>query len=185
MESRFPRLSLAGVVVTQSLIAVAFLGGAGSVIVAPGLSTAVAASLPEYAGLREPLLATTIVFTVFGLIVLTMVAMLVQRMHRRTLMRRTSLLCIDVVVAANVGAIVVVVVGSVVIGSAQAGSPILALLQATAVLALVVLARLALVFRSRLRREMSTPLESAETDRRTSAAEKHEASHRRSSTWSS
>ncbi|MFE6966326.1 DUF2975 domain-containing protein [Agromyces sp. NPDC057679] len=185
MESGFPRLSLAVVVVTQSLIAVGFLGGAGFVIVAPGLSAAVAASLPEFAALREPLLATTIAFTVLGLIVLTMVALLVQRVHRGTVMARTSLRCIEVIVAASVGAIVVVVVGSVVIGNAQAGSPILALLQAAAVLALVVLARLALIFRSRLRRALSTPLESAETDWRTSAGEKDETPHRRSSTWSS
>jgi hypothetical protein len=57
MNYDLPRPSLALVIVTQVLLGALFLIGIGAVVLLPGFSASVAASLPEYADLQAPLLA--------------------------------------------------------------------------------------------------------------------------------
>ena len=150
MDPPRSRPSLGLVIVTQLLLAALFVVGVGTVILLPGFSASVAASLPEYADLRTPLLALAIAFTVLALISLAMIALLVHRIYRGTVLARTSLLWVDVIVASLACAVRVVIIGFVVISDGQAGSPFLALAQAVVCLTLVVLACIMLVLRSLL-----------------------------------
>lgn len=151
MSHNLPRPSLALVIVTQSLLGALFFVGIGVIALLPGLSADVAVSLPEYAELRAPLLALSIALTVLALVALAMVALLVHRIHQGTMLARSSLLRVDVIVGSLVCAGVLIVVGFVVISIGQAGSPFLALIQVVAFLALSALAYVTLVLRSLLR----------------------------------
>lgn len=151
MDYGLPRPSLVLVVITQSLLGALFLIGLGGIALLPGFATNVAVSLPEYADLRDPLLAVAISMTVLGLVALAMVSLLVHRIHRGTVLTRPSLLWVDVIVSAVACAVVLVITGFVVISNGQAGSPFLALVQAMAFLTLLALGCIALVLRSLLR----------------------------------
>lgn len=151
MNQNLPRPSLVLVIVMQSAVGALFLVGIGALALLPGLSADVATSLPEYAGLRMPLLALATAITVLGLVSLVMIALIVCRIRRGTVRAPASLLWVNVLVGSLVTAAVLVATGFVVIGNGQAGSPFLALVQLVGILALVVLAHIAVVFRSRLR----------------------------------
>ncbi len=149
------------VFVTQALLGALFVVGVGAVILLPGISSSVATSLPEYAGLRTPLLAVAMAFTVLGLVTLVMISLLVHRIYRATILTRTSLLWVDSIVASLACAVIVVLISFVVVSNGQAGSPFVALLQAMTSLTLAVLACITLVLRSLLQR---TIMISAELD---------------------
>lgn len=151
MHDAPPRPALALVIATQALLATQFVVGVAAIALLPAFSADVAASLPEYAELRTPLLAATIALIVLALIVLAMAALLVHRIRRGTVLTRSSLLWVDVIVASLVCAVTLVIVASTVIGDGQAGSPFLALVQIMAGLGLIALACITLVLRSLLR----------------------------------
>ncbi len=151
MNYDLPRPSLALVIVTQVLLGALFLIGIGAVVLLPGFSASVAASLPEYADLQAPLLALSIAFTVLSLIALAMVALLVLRIHHGTMLTHPSLLWVDVIVATLACAVLLTITGFVVISNGQAGSPFIALIQAMTCLALIATACITLVLRSLLR----------------------------------
>jgi Protein of unknown function (DUF2975) len=150
MDQPLSRPSLALVLFTQLLLAALILVGVGTVVFLPGFSANVAASLPEYADLRTPLLALALAFTVLALISLAMIALLVHRIYSGNVLARTSVLWVDVIVASLACAVAVVIIGFFVISDGQAGSPFLALAQAVVCLTLVVLACIMLVLRSLL-----------------------------------
>lgn len=151
MNLHLPRPPLALVVATEALLGVLFLVGLGAIALLPSFSANVATSLPEYADLRDPLLAIAITLTILGLIALAMVALLVHRIYSGTVLTRASVLWVDVLVATAGCAVVLIVAGFVVISSGQAGSPFLALVQAMACLTLMAVACITLVLRSLLR----------------------------------
>ena len=151
MDHDLPRPHLALVAVTQSLLCVLFLVGIGAIALMPSFSASVAASLPEYADLRAPLLAVTIAITVLGLVTLALVAVLVQRIHHGTVLTPSSLLWVNALVATLAAAVVLVIIGFAVISYGQAGSPFIALTQLMTCLALTALACITLVLRSLLR----------------------------------
>ncbi len=151
MNHDLPRPALPLVIVTQSLLGALFLVGIGAMALLPAFSANVAATLPEYADLRQPLLALAIAITMLALISLAMIALLVSRVHRGSVLARTSLLWVDVIVATLTCAVVLVIIGFIVISHGQAGSPFLALIQAMACLTLIALACITLVLRSLLR----------------------------------
>jgi hypothetical protein len=132
---------LLGILFTVGLVAIALL---------PSFSADAAVTLPEYADLQVPLLTLAIVFTALGLLALAVVALLVLRIHRGTMLERASLRWVDGLVATLGAAVVVIIVGFVVISEGQAGSPFLALVQVMACLTLVALAGITLVLRSLL-----------------------------------
>lgn len=146
-----PRPSLGLVISTQVFLGILFLAGLAAVTLLPGFSSDVATSLPEYAELRDPLLAITIALTILGLSALAMVAFLVYRIYAGTMLTRPSLLCVDVIVAVLACAVLLDITGFVAISNAQAGSPFIALVQIMACLALVTLACIMLVLRSLLK----------------------------------
>ncbi|KQM83922.1 DUF2975 domain-containing protein [Agromyces sp. Leaf222] len=154
MDYDLPRPSRTLVIFTQSLLAVLFLVGVGALVLLPGISQDVAASLPEYADLRGPLLALAMAFIALALIALAMISLLVHRLYRGTVLARTSLLWVDVLVVSLACAVVLVITSFVVISNGQAGSPFLGLIQVIVVLVLVVLSCVTLVLRSLLRRAM-------------------------------
>lgn len=151
MNVDLPRLPLPLVVATEALLGVLFLVGLGAIALLPSFSANVATSIPEYADLREPLLAIAITLTILGLIALAMVALLVQRIYSATMLTRPSLLWFDVLVDTAGCAVVLIVTGFVVISNGQAGSPFLALAQAMGCLTLIAVACITLVLRSLLR----------------------------------
>lgn len=151
MDDHLPRPSLGLVIVTQSLLGALFLAGIGTIVLLPGFSAIVAASLPEYADLRAPLLALAIAITALALVCLAMVALLVHRIHRGSVLARSSVLWVDVIVVTLACAAVLVIIGFFVISNGQAGSPFLALIQAMGCLTLIALACITLVLRSLLR----------------------------------
>lgn len=151
MDLDLPRPSLALLTATHVLLGTLFLVGLGAIALLPGFSANVAASLPEYAGLRDPLLAVAIAFTILGLIALAMVALLVHRIYSGTALTRRSLLWVDVIVATLACAVVLIITGFVLISNGQAGSPLLALIQVMACLTFIALACITLVLRPLLR----------------------------------
>lgn len=151
MDLDLPRPSLGLVISTQVFLGILFLTGLAAVALLPGFSSNVATSLPEYAELRDPLLAITIALTILGLSALAMVALLVHRIYTGTMLTRPSLLCVDVLVAVLACAVLLDIMGFIAISDAQAGSPFIALVQIMAGLALVTLACITLVLRSLLR----------------------------------
>jgi hypothetical protein len=80
-----------------------------------------------------------------------MVALLVHRIQSGTMLARSSLLRVDVIVTSLVCIVALDVIGFVVISNGQAGSPFIALIQVTAFLALIAVACITLVLRSLLR----------------------------------
>ena len=146
MSPDYTRPSLGLVIVTQVVLCILFLVGLGAIALLPSVSSGVATSLPEFAELRDPLLAVAVGFTFLGLI-----ALLVYRIYAGTVLTRTSLLWVDVIVATLACALVLIVTGSVTISNGEAGSPFLLLVQAMACLTLTALACITLVLRSLLR----------------------------------
>jgi len=159
MDSLLPRPPFALVLATQVLLGTLFLAGIGGIAILPGLSAGIAESLPEYAGLRDPLLAVVIAIVVLALVALAMVALLVHRIRDRSMLNRTSLLWVDVIVATLACSIVLVVSGFALISNAQAGSPFIALILALAFLGFGALACIILVLRSLLRQAMLIRME--------------------------
>lgn len=151
MTLDLPRPPFALVFATQALLAALALVGLLVIALLPGLSAEVARDLPEYAGLRNPLLTITIAITVLGLSALGMVALLVQRVYSGAVLTRPSLRRVDVLIAALGGAAALVIASFVVISNGQAGSPVVALLQAMTCLTLIAIACVTLVLRSLLR----------------------------------
>ncbi|WES65987.1 DUF2975 domain-containing protein [Microbacter sp. GSS18] len=151
MNLDLPRPPLALVVTTEALLGALFLVGLGAIALLPSFSTNVATSLPEYADLRDPLLAVAMTLTILGLIALAMVMLLVHRIYRGTVLTRPSLIWVDVLVATFGCAVLLIIIGFVVISNGQAGSPFLALIQAMGCLTLVAVACITLVLRSLLR----------------------------------
>lgn len=152
MNLDLARPPLALVTATQLLLGVLFLVGLGAIALLPGFSANVAASLPEYADLRDPLLAVAIALTILGLVALAMVALLVKRIYNGTVLTRPSLIWVDVIVATLASAVVLIITGFIAISNGQAGSPFLALMQAMACLVLIATVCITLVLRSLLRK---------------------------------
>ncbi len=115
MNLDLPRPPLALVIATEALLGILFLVGLGAIALLPSFSANVATSLPEYADLREPLLAIAITLTLLGLIALAMVALLVHRIYSGTVLTRPSLLWVDVLVV-TVGCAVVLIVAGFTVG---------------------------------------------------------------------
>lgn len=151
MTPDLPRPPFALVLATQALLATLALVGLLVIVVLPGLSAEVARDLPEYAGLRDPLLTIAIAIAVLGLAALGMVALLVQRVYSGAVLTRPSLRRVDVLIAALGCAGALVIASFVVISNGQAGSPFVALLQAMTCLTLIAIACVTLVLRSLLR----------------------------------
>lgn len=151
MDLDLARPPLALIIATEALLGALFLVGVGAIALLPSFSANVAASLPEYAHLRGPLLAVAIAFTTLGLVALAMVALLAHRVYSGTVLTRPSLLWVDVLVATLGCAVMLIITGFVVISNGQAGSPFLALIQAMACLTLIAVACITLVLRSLLR----------------------------------
>lgn len=151
MNLDLPRPPLPLVITTESLLGILFLAGLGTVVLLPAVSTTVAASVPEYAQLRTPLLVIAIAIMVLGLIALVVIALLVQRIHRGTMLTRSSLLGVDLLVATFACAVVLDIAAFVVISNGQAGSPFLALAHVLGFLTLIAAACITLVLRSLLR----------------------------------
>ncbi len=87
MDLDLPRPSLGLVITTQVFLGTLFLAGLTAIApLLPGFSSNVPTSLPEYAELRDPLLAITIALTILGLIALAMVALLVHRIYTGTML---------------------------------------------------------------------------------------------------
>jgi hypothetical protein len=144
MNVSFPRPSFALVVATQLVLGALFIVGVGALVFLPGFSTTVAVSLPEYADLQTPLLALVIAITVLAMMTLAIVAGLVNRIHRGTMLAHSSLLLVDAIITS-------LMCGVVLISNEQAGSPFIALIHAMACLALLALACITVVLRSLLR----------------------------------
>lgn len=151
MDQSLPRPSRALVAVTQSLLGVLFLVGIGAAALLPRFSADVASLLPEYAGLKASLLTLALALIALTLGLLAVVALLVQRIRRGTILARSSLRWVDALVAVLACAIVLVIVGFIVISNGQAGSPFIALLQVMACLGAAALACVTLVLRTLLR----------------------------------
>ena len=145
---RRPSLSL--VVMTEGFLAALFLLGVGAIALLPSVSAEAAISLPEYADLRNPLLALAIALVLLGLIALAMIALLVQRIYSGSMLSRSSLLWVDVLIVTAVCAVALIISGSVVISNGQAGSPFLLVVQVTGCLTLLAIASITLVLRSLL-----------------------------------
>lgn len=155
MDLELPRPSAPLALVTQLLLAVLFLIGLGALFVLPGIADDAAESIPEYAELRTPLLALAIGFTLLAMMALVLVALMVGRITRGTVLARTSLLWVDGLVTLLTCAAVLVVVAFVVIDRGQAGSPALLVAMVTALVSLAVLACITLVLRSLLAQAIS------------------------------
>lgn len=151
MDAATARPTTALVVVTQALLAIICAIGVAAVALLPGLSAYAAEQAPEYAELQIPLLALCIAFVLLALIGLAMVMLLVHRIYRGTILDRTSLLWVDVIVTVLVLAVVITVSMVVAIDNAQAGSPFLAIVFGLSLLGMIVLACITLVLRSLLR----------------------------------
>lgn len=76
---------------------------------------------------------------------------LVHRIHRGSMLVRSSLVWVDLLAGALTANAVVVVAASVVISNGEAGSPFLLIIEVMAVLALMAIAGVTLVLRSLLR----------------------------------
>jgi hypothetical protein len=150
VTSELPRPPITLVLATEVLLGILFTVGLVAIALLPSFSADAAVTLPEYADLQVPLLTLAIVFTALGLLALAVVALLVLRIHRGTMLERASLRWVDGLVATLGAAVAVVIVGFVVISEGQAGSPFLALVQVMACLTLVALAGITLVLRSLL-----------------------------------
>lgn len=151
MNFDLPRPTRSLVIATEALVGVLFAVGFAATAMLPVFSAAVAEGYPEYASLRVPLVVAGIAFMALGLLALGSVASLVHRVYRGSVLVSSSLVWVDLLVGALVGAAVVVVVASVVISNGQAGSPFLLIVEVMVVLALMAIAGVTLVLRSLLR----------------------------------
>ena len=151
MLAEIPRPSLPLIIATQALLVLLLLVGIGVLLALPGMSSGVADTFPEYAGLRTPLLGLSLAFCVLLQVAIVAAAVLVQRIRSGQMLLRASLLWVDVIVATLALAVVLVVVGFFVISDGQAGSPFLLLVQLVTILTLTALAGITLVLRSLLR----------------------------------
>jgi len=142
------------VAVAEAGLGLLFLAGLGVIATLPVLSAELATYLPEFADLRVPLLAISMSITVLGLVALKMIALLVYKIHRGTMPTRLTIASTDVLVTSISGMIALIVVAFFVISHAQAGNPAIALAQVLSCVALLVLAGITLVLRSRLRTAM-------------------------------
>lgn len=155
MISETPRPPLALVVCTQVLLGLLGLLGIGAIALLPSLAASTTALLPEYADLRMPLLSLSIALIVLALIVLAMVSLLIHRIHTGAILTPSSALWVDMIVAALVCAVLLLITAFVVISNAQAGSPFLAFILTTGCLTLALLACVTLALRSLLRHTIS------------------------------
>lgn len=155
MHIDFPRPSTALITVTHVLLGALILAGIGAIALLPGMSAHLAETVSEYAHLRAPLLVLAIAFVALGLIALGVVAILVERIHRGTILEAGSLRRVDVIIGALFAAVAVLVAVFVVISNGQAGSPFLALILVGTALTLAALACLLLVLRSLLRQAIA------------------------------
>lgn len=152
MDVMLPRPSLALVVLTQIRLGLVFCASLVVLSLLPTFFAEVARSVPEYAGLRIPLLVVTMAFTALALLAVVFIAFLVHRVRTGAILARTSLTAVDVVIAALLAGFGLVIVSFLVIGPGQAGSPFLALVLVSTCLALAVTACILLVLRSLLSR---------------------------------
>lgn len=146
-----PRPSLALIVATEVLLGALFVVGLAAMFLLPSMAGALSEDFPEYAHLRGTLLAIAMIFTTLGLVAVGIVALLVHRIYRGTVLTGRSILWVDTLVATIAGAVVTVAIGFVVVSNGQAGSPIIALTQTLTGLALIAVACVTLVLRSLLR----------------------------------
>lgn len=151
MNDDVPRPSFAVVVVTQALLGAIFVVGVGLVALLPGFSASLAERLPAYASLRTPLLALSIAIAVVAVIVLAVVSVLVQRIYAGSVLTRSTLRWVDVIIAALFCAAALVAAGFVVISVGQAGNPALALVQVMSCFGFAAVACVTLVLRFLLR----------------------------------
>jgi hypothetical protein len=155
MDIDMPRPPLALIIATEALLTALFVAGLAAISMLPGFSADAAETLPEFAGLRTPLLTVAIVFSILGLAALATVALLVLRVYNGTVLTRPSLRWVDGLVAALAAAVVLIIVSFVLVSNGQAGSPFIALSQVMAALTLVALACVTLVLRALLRRAIA------------------------------
>ncbi|MDC4232561.1 DUF2975 domain-containing protein [Actinomyces sp. B33] len=128
--------------------------GLAAIALLPTVSAHMAIALPEYADLRAPLLALAIGAIVLALVVLAVIGLLVQRIHRGAILVRSSLTWVDAMIASFLGGAAIVVASGAVIDRGQAGSPFLLLAEAAAFVVMIALACLTGVLRSLLRRSI-------------------------------
>ncbi len=155
MHPHFPRPPLAIVIVTQLLLGGLFVIGLMAILLLPVASEKAACGLPEYAGLRVPLLSLAIAFVSLALLTIAMIALLIARVRRGTILTRVSILWVDIVIACLIAGAAVMIASVAVILAAQAGTPLLGVIQIPAILALAALAGVSLVLRSLLRHAIS------------------------------
>lgn len=123
MFSRSPQPPLPLVVVTQAALGLMLLVGIATIALLPAASAGAAVDLPEFAGLRLPLLALAIAFTALGVIALAMIVVLIHRIHRGTILTRSSARRVDILIAASIGGVALVLAAYVVISNGQSGFP--------------------------------------------------------------
>lgn len=148
MFSRSPQPPLPLVVVTQAALGLMLLVGIATIALLPAASAGAAVDLPEFAGLRLPLLALAIAFTALGVIALAMIVVLIHRIHRGTILTRSSARRVDILIAASIGGVALVLAAYVVISNGQSGFPALVIAQALTCLGLTAVACITLVLRS-------------------------------------
>jgi Protein of unknown function (DUF3036). len=152
MDTEIPRPSTGLAIVTHVLLALLLVVGLGAIVALPSISASVAESFPEYAGLRAPLLTVSLALAGLGLVVIALVSLLVHRVWRGSVLSRSSVRWVDLIVVALALAIVLIVVGFVLISAAHAGSPFVALVAVMGLLGFATLTSIMLVLRSLLRR---------------------------------
>jgi Protein of unknown function (DUF3036). len=151
-----PRPSSALISATQVLLGILIaLGLAAELYLLPALADGAAAAYPEYSALRVPLLALAIAFSILAQLAVAVAMVLVHRIRAGRMLRPTSLLGVDILVAALVGGVALVVTAAAFIGREQAGSPFLAVVQGGLVIVLLALAGITLVLRSLLRQAIT------------------------------
>lgn len=146
-------------IATEVLLALVGLTGIGAIAILPGFSATVATALPEYAALRSPLLIIAILFTIAGLVAVSMSALLVHRIYRGTMLTHRSVVWVNILIAAAAFAVLLIIASFVVISTGQAGSPSIAIIQAFTCLVLITTTCIALVLRSLLRNAITVRAE--------------------------
>lgn len=147
-----PRPPLAIVIVTHVFLGSLFVIGALALLLLPRVAAIGAESAPEYARITPALLALSITFTLLAMATLVILALLVARIFRGTVLTRSSLGWVDaIIVAVATGAAIVLATMLVITSAGVGNAPIFALFQITAMLALAALAGIGLVLRSLLR----------------------------------
>ena len=150
MDAELPRPTLGLTIATHVFLGLLFVAGLGTIALLPSFAAPAAEALPEYAELQVPLLATSIALTALGLIAIAMIALLVARVYSATILTRSSILWVDVIITVLVCAALLLITAFFTISGAQAGSPAIAIALVIACLALIALACITLVLRSLL-----------------------------------